>query len=58
MFGTCSAERLELVRSLGADAAGKLTPVIDSVIPLARAAEAHERMKSCAVKGKIVLDCS
>jgi NADPH:quinone reductase-like Zn-dependent oxidoreductase len=34
---------------------GKLKPVIDSVYPLARAAEAHRRMESSEHVGKIVL---
>ena len=34
---------------------GKLTPVIDSVLPLSAAAEAHRRLESRQVFGKIVL---
>jgi NADPH:quinone reductase-like Zn-dependent oxidoreductase len=35
---------------------GKLRPVIDSVFPLTRAAEAHARMESGEHVGKIVLE--
>lgn len=36
-------------------AAGQIKPVIDSVLPLAEAAQAHERMESSAHIGKIIL---
>ena len=36
-------------------AAGRLRPVIHTVLPLAEAAEAHRLMKSSAHFGKIVL---
>jgi NADPH2:quinone reductase len=35
---------------------GRLKPVIDSVFPLERAAEAHARMESGSHVGKIVLE--
>jgi len=45
-----------LVERFGeAIAAGRLRPVIDSVLPIERAAEAHERMQSSEHFGKIVL---
>ncbi len=50
--------REDMGRILSLAAAGRLSPIIDSVIPLRRAAEAHERLKSGAVRGKIVLDCT
>jgi NADPH2:quinone reductase len=47
----------EISRSVWpAVAEGRLKPVIDSVYPLADAAEAHRRMESGAHIGKIVLD--
>lgn len=36
----------------------KVTPVIDSVLPLARACDAHARMETSAHIGKIVLAVS
>ncbi len=37
-------------------AAGRLSPVIDSVLPLSQVAEAHRRLESREVFGKLVLD--
>ena len=37
-------------------AAGRLAPVVDSVLPLSRIAEAHRRLEGRDVFGKIVLD--
>jgi NADPH:quinone reductase-like Zn-dependent oxidoreductase len=34
----------------------KVTPIIDSILPLARAADAHARMESSAHIGKILLE--
>ncbi len=36
---------------------GRLSPLIDVVMPLAAAADAHRRLASGVVRGKIVLDC-
>lgn len=47
-----ATERAALFR---AAAAGSLTPVVDDVLPLARAAEAHRRMDDGEVFGRIVL---
>jgi NADPH:quinone reductase-like Zn-dependent oxidoreductase len=47
----------ELSRSVWPQvAAGRLKPIIDSVFPLADAAEAHRRMESSEHVGKIVLE--
>ncbi len=37
---------------------GKIAPVIDSVVPLERASEAHERLESRASTGKLLLRCA
>ena len=37
---------------------GKVRPIIDSVVPIAEAAQAHERMESSGHVGKIVLAVS
>ncbi len=48
--------RDELVRNVWPDvAAGRLKPVIDTIVPLAGAAEAHRRMDAGEHVGKIVL---
>jgi putative PIG3 family NAD(P)H quinone oxidoreductase len=44
-------------RRFGADlAAGRIRPIVDRVLPLARAAEAHRAMKASEHFGKIVLE--
>jgi putative PIG3 family NAD(P)H quinone oxidoreductase len=53
-------EKAALARRLEADVwpgftDGSLRPIVDTVLPLARAAEAHQRMESSAHIGKIVL---
>ena len=35
---------------------GQIRPIVDSVLPLSRVAEAHERLERGGVRGKIVLD--
>jgi NADPH:quinone reductase-like Zn-dependent oxidoreductase len=50
--------REDLAKLLQLAAERSLDPVIDSVLPLERAMEAHERLASGRVRGKIVLDCS
>jgi NADPH:quinone reductase-like Zn-dependent oxidoreductase len=57
------AEKLDLTAAFVRDvlpgfADGTLAPVIDAVLPLDRAADAHRRMASNANVGKIVLEVS
>lgn len=47
--------RQDLAAVLGAVADGSITPLIGATLPLAQAAEAHEKLERAAVAGKIVL---
>jgi putative PIG3 family NAD(P)H quinone oxidoreductase len=58
-----AAQKAVIVAAFAADvlpsfADGRLHPVIDRVLPLERAGEAHRLMESSKVVGKIVLDAS
>ena len=55
IIGSRRATRLEMRRVMELVAAGTLRPVIDSVLPLAEAAEAHRRMEERRHFGKLVL---
>jgi NADPH:quinone reductase-like Zn-dependent oxidoreductase len=55
VIGTTMASRGEFEAMLRAVAAGRLHPVIDSVLPLERAREAHERLEAGGQFGKIIL---
>ncbi len=53
------AVKIEIVRQLNEQVwphLGKVTPVIDSILPLAQACDAHARMESSAHIGKILLE--
>ncbi len=54
--------KVEIVRQLNekvwAHLGAKVTPVIDSILPLARASDAHARMETSEHIGKILLDVS
>ena len=45
----------EVHEVLGHVAAGRLRPVVDSVLPMSAVAEAHRRLEARDVFGKIVL---
>lgn len=55
ILGSFMGTKEELVKAIGYYQLGLLKPVIDSVFPLAQAAEAQRRMESRANFGKIVL---
>ncbi|HEX8692524.1 MAG TPA: zinc-binding dehydrogenase [Longimicrobium sp.] len=55
VIGTTMASRAEFEQMLEAAFSGRLRPVIDSVLPLDRAREAHERLEAGSQFGKIVL---
>jgi NADPH:quinone reductase-like Zn-dependent oxidoreductase len=55
IIGTTMASRSEFEELLRVFVAGRLHPVIDSVLPLDRIREAHERLEAGEQLGKIVL---
>jgi NADPH:quinone reductase-like Zn-dependent oxidoreductase len=55
LLGSWMGRRGELVRVLEFVRAGRLVPVVDSVLPLERAREAHQRLESGGAFGKVVL---
>jgi NADPH:quinone reductase-like Zn-dependent oxidoreductase len=55
VLGTTMASKAEFEAMLAAVFSGRLRPVIDSVMPLERAREAHERLEAGGQFGKIVL---
>ena len=55
IIGTTMASRGEFEAMLRAVASGGLRPVVDTVMPLDRAREAHERLEAGGQFGKIVL---
>lgn len=55
VLGSTMGSKADLLAVLGHVAAGRLTPVVHAVLPLARAAEAHRMLEARAAFGKIVL---
>ncbi len=58
IFGSTMGSKGDLFPLLDHIAAGRLRPVIDCVLPLAAARQAHERLENRAQFGKIVLTLS
>jgi NADPH:quinone reductase-like Zn-dependent oxidoreductase len=55
LLGSWMGRRAELVEVLRFIADGRLKPVVDSVVPLAEARSAHERIEAREHFGKVVL---
>jgi len=55
LLGSWMGRRSELLRVLEFVRSGQLVPVVDSVLPLDRAPQAHERLETRASFGKVVL---
>ena len=55
LLGSYMGSRAELLAAVAHFFSGRLRPVIDSVVPLAEAAEAHRRLEAAGQFGKIVL---
>lgn len=56
VMGSYMGTKAELLRAAQFFFAGHLKPIVDTTFPLARAAEAHERLERRAQFGKIVLE--
>jgi len=55
LVGSYGRNRADIATTLAWAAAGKLGPVVDSVFPLARAAEAFARLRSRQALGKVLV---
>ncbi len=55
LLGSWMGRRAELVEALKFVSAGRLVPVVDVVLPLAEARQAHERIEARRMFGKVVL---
>jgi NADPH:quinone reductase-like Zn-dependent oxidoreductase len=55
ILGSTMGSKADLLAVLGHVAAGRLSPVVDRVLPLARAADAHRVLELRAAFGKVVL---
>jgi NADPH:quinone reductase-like Zn-dependent oxidoreductase len=56
IIGSTMGSSAEMIEAWSAVARGEISPVLDSVMPMSRVAEAHARLESRAVAGKIVLE--
>jgi NADPH:quinone reductase-like Zn-dependent oxidoreductase len=55
LLGSYMGTKAELLQAAGFFFAGRLAPLVDAVLPLAEAAEAHRRLEQGEVAGKLVL---
>jgi NADPH:quinone reductase-like Zn-dependent oxidoreductase len=55
ILGSTMGSKADLLAVLGHVAAGRLSPVVDRVLPLAQAADAHRVLEQRAAFGKVVL---
>jgi NADPH:quinone reductase-like Zn-dependent oxidoreductase len=55
LLGSYMGTKAELLRAAGFFFAGRLAPLVDAVLPLAEAGEAHRRLEQGEVAGKLVL---
>jgi NADPH:quinone reductase-like Zn-dependent oxidoreductase len=58
VLGSTMASKADLLAVLGHVSAGRLEPVVHQVLPLVRAAQAHEILESRGAFGKVVLEPS
>jgi NADPH:quinone reductase-like Zn-dependent oxidoreductase len=56
ILGSTMGSRRELAAVLDHLGAGRLEPIVDAVLPLDSAAEAHRRIEAREVFGKVVLE--
>ena len=56
ILGSTMGSKADLLAVLGHVAAGRLEPVVDRVLPLAQAADAHRVLEARAAFGKVVLE--
>lgn len=56
VLGSTMGSKADLLAVLGHVAAGRIKPVVHSVLPLARAADAHRILEERAAFGKVVLE--
>lgn len=56
VLGSTMGSKADLLAVLGHVAAGRLSPVVDRVFPLAQAAEAHKVLEARAAFGRVVLE--
>jgi NADPH2:quinone reductase len=57
MTGALLGTRRQLQELVNFVVRKKIRPVIDSVVPLDKASEAHNRMEAGQHQGKILIDC-